>query len=397
MRAIKKRQSATLGLIAALGPFQFDMYLPALPALIIYFSTTDVMVQLTITASLLGMASGQLVMGPITDAMGRRRPLIVALSVFIVASLACLAATNITWMILARYILGFSAAAGFVIVNAFIRDVATGDNAAKLYSTQAAISSLAPVLAPLVGGQLLLLGDWHIVFSALAIMGVGVMVSVLINLPETHPAEKRSPLSFGHTFSSWGHVLLDSRFVTLILLSGLIFGAIASFIAGAPFALQEGFGLTPTQYTYAFAAVTVVMFGANTLNRYLLKHFAAIHLLRYGLSQALLAAVVMVTVNIFEIHSLWITIVGYTLVVSASGFTMANIMGLAMKDHAERAGVAASMIGVSTSLFGAISAPLTSLVFGVDVFGVGTFMSIIIVMAAAVGFIGLRKEVAVRH
>ena len=159
--SIKKRQTATLSLIASLGPFQFDMYLPALPALMLYLNTTDTMVQLTITASLLGMASGQLLVGPLIDALGRRRPLLIALFVFILASIACLLATDVTWMIVARYILGFSAAAGFVINNAFIRDVATGQNASRLYSTQAAISSLAPVIAPLVGGQLLLLGDWH--------------------------------------------------------------------------------------------------------------------------------------------------------------------------------------------------------------------------------------------
>jgi DHA1 family bicyclomycin/chloramphenicol resistance-like MFS transporter len=115
MPKINKRQTATLALIGSLGPFQFDMYLPALPALMLFMHTTDTMVQLTITASLLGMASGQLLVGPIIHALGRRRPLIIALSVFIISSIACLTATNIIWMIVARYALGFSAAGGFVI------------------------------------------------------------------------------------------------------------------------------------------------------------------------------------------------------------------------------------------------------------------------------------------
>jgi DHA1 family bicyclomycin/chloramphenicol resistance-like MFS transporter len=373
------------------------MYLPALPALILYFSTTETMVQLTITASLLGMAFGQVLVGPITDALGRRRPLIIALSVFIVASLACLSATDVTWMVIARFILGFSAAAGFVIVNAFIRDMATGDNAAKLYSTQAAISSLAPVVAPLVGGQLLLFGDWHIVFIFLAFMGAAVMAFVAAYLPESLPIESRSELSFKATFTAWGHVLRDSRFVVLILLGGLLFGSVASFIAGAPFALQQGFGLTPTEYTYAFAMVTVIMFGANSLNRYLLKYVSSISLMRYGLAQGLLAAAVMITINVFEIHSLVLTIVGYALAVSVMGFTMANIMGMAMREHAERAGVAAGLNGFATSLFGAMAAPLTSIVFGADVQGVGTFMSILLIAAALLGFFGLRNEVPVRH
>jgi DHA1 family bicyclomycin/chloramphenicol resistance-like MFS transporter len=288
--SIKKRQTATLSLISSLGPFQFDMYLPALPALMIYLNTTDTMVQLTITASLLGMASGQLFVGPVIDALGRRRPLLIAMSVFILASIACLLATDVTWMIIARYVLGFSAAAGFVINNAFIRDVATGQNASRLYSTQAAISSLAPVVAPLVGGQLLLLGDWHVVFIFLTGLGAAVLAMAAWLMPETLPVEKRTQLSFKTTFASWGEIFRDRRFVAMAVTGGLLFGQVCVFIAGAPFALQDGFNLTPTEYTYAFAAVTIVMFSANAVNRSLLKRFASITLLRYGLSQSIFAA-----------------------------------------------------------------------------------------------------------
>jgi DHA1 family bicyclomycin/chloramphenicol resistance-like MFS transporter len=395
--SIKKRQTATLSLIASLGPFQFDMYLPALPALMIYMNTTDTMVQLTITASLLGMASGQLFVGPLIDALGRRRPLLIAMSVFILASIACLAATDVTWMIIARYILGFSAAAGFVINNAFIRDVATGDNASRLYSTQAAISSLAPVIAPLVGGQLLLLGDWHIVFIFLAGLGVVVLAMAAWLMPETLPLEKRSQLGFRATFASWGDILRDRRFVALAVTGGLLFGQVCVFIAGAPFALQGGFNLTPTQYTYAFAAVTVVMFSANSVNRYLLKKVASVNLLRYGLSQAIFAAAYMSVLNIFSLHTLALSIIGFALSISAMGFCMANIMGLAMRDHAERAGTAAGLIGFTNSLGGAIAAPLTSVIFGLDVVGVTFFMAILLVTAAVVGLLGTRKEKAIIH
>jgi DHA1 family bicyclomycin/chloramphenicol resistance-like MFS transporter len=395
--SIKKRQTATLSLISSLGPFQFDMYLPALPALMLYLNTTDTMVQLTITASLLGMASGQLFVGPLIDALGRRRPLLIAMSVFILASIACLLATDVTWMIVARYVLGFSAAAGFVINNAFIRDVATGQNASRLYSTQAAISSLAPVVAPLVGGQLLLLGDWHIVFVFLAGLGVAVLGMAAWLMPETLPTVKRTQLSFKTTFASWGQILRDRRYVAMAITGGLLFGQVCVFIAGAPFALQDGFNLTPTEYTYAFAAVTVVMFSANAINRSLLKRFASITLLRYGLSQAIFAALFMTTMNIFELHTLATSIIGFALSISAMGFCMANMLGLAMRDHAARAGTAAGLIGFTNSLGGAIAAPLTSLIFGLDVVGVTLFMSILLVAAAIVGLYGTRNEKAPVH
>jgi DHA1 family bicyclomycin/chloramphenicol resistance-like MFS transporter len=395
--SIKKRQTATLSLIASLGPFQFDTYLPALPALALFMHTSDTMVQLTITASLLGMASGQLFVGPLIDALGRRRPLLIALTVFIFASIGCLTATDVTWMIVARYILGFAAAGGFVINNAFIRDIATGQNASRLYSTQAAISSLAPVIAPLVGGQLLLLGDWHVVFIFLTIMGAGVLGMAAWLMPETLAVEKRSQLSFKNTFASWGDILRDRRFVALAVTGGLLFGQVCVFIAGAPFAIEGGFHLTPTEYTFAFAAVTIVMFSANTINRALLKRFASVNLLRYGLSQAIFAALFMTVLNVWHIHTLTLAIIGFALSISAMGFCMANIMGLAMRDHGERAGTAAGLIGFTNSIGGAIAAPLTSLIFGLDIQGVTMFMAILLVSAAIVGLVGTRKEKAVVH
>jgi DHA1 family bicyclomycin/chloramphenicol resistance-like MFS transporter len=392
MPRINKRQTATLSLIASLGPFQFDMYLPALPALMLFMHTNDTMVQLTITASLFGMAAGQLLVGPLIDALGRRRPLIVALSVFILASVACLTATDVTWMIVARFVLGFSAASGFVINNAFIRDVANGQNASRLYSTQAAISSLAPVVAPLIGGQLLLLGDWHVVFIFLTILGGAVLIMALYLMPESLPRESRSTLSFGATFSSWGSVLKDRRFASIAIMGGLLFGQVCVFISGAPFALEGEYHLTATQYTFAFATVTIVMFSANSINRYLLQKIASIKMLRYGLGQALFSALYFTVVNLFGIHLLALTLIGFALAISAMGFCMANLMGLAMRDHGERAGTAAGLIGFSNSIVGAIAAPLTSIFFGLTVVGVTTFMSLFLVAAAVLGFVALAKE-----
>lgn len=397
MPRINKRQTATLSLIASLGPFQFDMYLPALPALMLFMHTTDTMVQLTITASLFGMAAGQLLVGPLIDALGRRKPLIIALSVFVLASIACLSATNVLWMIVARFVLGFSAASGFVINNAFIRDVANGQNASRLYSTQAAISSLAPVVAPLVGGQLLLLGDWHVVFIFLAILGAAVLIMAMYLMPESLPLENRSTLSFGATFASWGSVLKDRRFVAIGLVGGLLFGQVCVFISGAPFALEGEFKLSATEYTFAFATVTIVMFSANSINRYLLQKVASIKMLRYGLSQALFSALYFTVVNLLGIHQLAVTLIGFALAISAMGFCMANLMGLAMRDHGERAGTAAGLIGFSNSIVGAIAAPLTSIFFGLTVVGVTSFMSLFLLAAAVLGFVALRKEMPGAH
>ena len=388
---------ATLVGISSLGPFQFDTYLPALPALMIFLHTSDTMVQLTLTASLLGMASGQLLVGPITDAIGRRRPLILALAVFILSSIACLMANSVEWMIFARFALGFSSAGGFVINNAFIRDSASGQESARLYSTQATIGNLAPVVAPLVGGQLLLIGDWHVVFIFLALLGAAVLAAAVFNMPESLPRANRSALTFGATFKSWGVVLRDWRFVALALTNGLIFGQICVFISGAPFALENDFNLTPTQYTFAFAMITFLMFALSSLNRVFLRRFPAIAMLRYGLFQSAFAGGYLTVMNLIGFHSLPTVVLGLALSVSTIGFCSANILGLAMRDHAERAGVAAGLVGFSNSIVGAVVAPVTSILFGLHAVGITTFMAILLFAAAGLGLISLRKEVGVLH
>ncbi len=388
---------ATLVGISSLGPFQFDTYLPALPALMLFLHTTDTLVQLTITASLLGMASGQLFVGPITDAIGRRRPLIVALTLFIASAIACLLANSVEWMIISRFALGFSSAGGFVINNAFIRDSSEGQESARLYSTQATIGNLAPVVAPLVGGQLLLLGDWHVVFIFLAVLGAAVLTAAVFNMPESLPKAKRSALTFATTFASWSFVLRDRRFVSLALTNGLIFGQICVFIAGAPFSLENDFHLTPTQYTFAFATVTCLMFLLSSVNRVLLRRFSAITMLRYGLIHAGIAGAYLTAMNLIGAYSLPAVVVGLALSVSSIGFCSANILGLAMRDHAARAGVAAGLVGFSNSIVGAVVAPITSLLFGLHVVGVTTFMSLLLFAAAIIGLTSLRKETSVAH
>lgn len=394
---MKKRQAATIAVISALGPFQFDTYLPALPALMLFMNTTDTMIQLTVTASLLGMAMGQLFMGPISDAYGRHRPLLISMAVFTFSGIACLLATDVTWMIFWRFVLGFSAAGGFVINNAFIRDIASGQKAARLYATQAAIFSLAPVVAPLVGGQLLMLGDWHVVFLFLVILGVTVFTMSATLLPETLAIEKRVKLSFKNTFKSWSFVVRDKRFMILASMGGFLFGSIAVFIGAAPFAFQREYNLTPTQYTFVFAGITILLVAANATNRYLLKRVASITMLRYGLAQAGFAGLMMIFMNVFNIRDLWIVMLALGLSVSATGFTSSNITGLAMLHHGERAGVAAGLIGFTMSFGGAVATPITGVLFGINTAGMTAFMSILLISGAVLGLVGMRKELPIKH
>jgi DHA1 family bicyclomycin/chloramphenicol resistance-like MFS transporter len=242
-----------------------------------------------------------------------------------------------------------------------------------------------------------LLGDWHVVFIFLAVLGAAVLTAAVINMPDSLPKAKRSALTFGATFASWKFVLRDRRFVALALTNGLIFGQICVFIAGAPFSLEGDFNLSPTQYTFAFATITCLMFLLSSINRILLRRFSAITMLRYGLIHAGVAASYLTAMNLLGAYSLPAVIVGLALSVSSIGFCSANILGLAMRDHAERAGVAAGLVGFSNSIVGAVVAPITSLLFGLHVVGVTTFMSMLLFAAATLGLTSLRKEVGAAH
>jgi DHA1 family bicyclomycin/chloramphenicol resistance-like MFS transporter len=389
---MNRRKTSTLGVISTLGPFQFDAYLPALPAMAIYFATSDTNMQLTVTASLLGMSVGQLLMGPISDSLGRRRPLLAALVVFTIASLACLWSSNVVWLIISRFVLGLASASGYVIANAYIRDVASGPEAARLFATLASIFSVAPIVAPIIGGQLLNIGDWHVIFIFLAVVGLIVLSLAAVNLPESRPREKRTAFNFSSMLRSWGTAFSDSRFRVLAFTGGLVFGATAVFLAGSPFALQVGFGLTPTQSTFFFALAMVALLTANLVNRALLKRFSSLTMFRFGLVQAMVAALVLLVSPIFQIVSLPLSVIGFGIGLSVMGFTQPNIMNLALQDHAERAGSAAGIVGFFNAFFGAIIAPLTGVFFSVDLFGVSSFIAIVLIAAALVGLIGLRKE-----
>lgn len=380
-----------MALIGALGPFQFDTYLPALPQITEQFNTTPGLVQATVSASLFGMAAGQITIGPISDALGRRRPMLIALAVFVLTALACSLAPNVTWLMIARFVLGFASAAAFVVVNAFIRDSTEGQETARLYSTQASIQSMAPIVAPLVGGILLSFGDWHIVFQFLVIAGTAILATVVVNLPESLVVEKRLELHPVAIAKSYRIVLKDRTLRTIALAGGLHFGMVSGFLATSPYVMEHTFNLTPTQFTYFFAGVTLGILFATQLNRRLLRKFSALQMLKFGMLYSAIGALVLGAVAVFDIVSLPVTTIAFGIANSAMGFIIANGVSLVMQKHGARAGTAAGMNGFVITLTGALFAPLPSLFFAPTVPGLSAFMAIVMIVNAAVTTFNLRR------
>lgn len=383
-----------LVLVTILVPFQFDVYVPAFPQLAVYFSATEAEVQLTLTATLIGMATAQLVIGSLSDALGRRRPMIAMLLLYVASSAACLYAPSIEVMTALRFILGFSASSGFVIVNAYIRDVSTNAEAPRRFATLLTINGVGPLLAPLVGGQLLRFGDWKIVFIFLAILGSISLTSIALKLPESLPKERRGRLQISYMFDNLRLVFADRAFVMMGVTWGLVFAAAATYISGSPFAIQRQFGLTETEYTYMFAFSNLLLLSANFINRHLLKTKAPLTMLRYGMSQAALAALLLGLLSLQGSPPFYLVLAAFGLSVSTMGFTGANATSLALRSHKERAGLAAGMFGFFAFGFAALSAPISGALFGASLSGVLALMAIFLLSASATVLIGLRRKTA---
>lgn len=211
------RLALLLGVFSTLGPFTIDMYLPAFPEIVKQFDTTASLVQFSLTACLLGLGLGQLVMGSLSDVHGRRNPLLISMAIYAISSLACAFAPNIGLLIVSRFVQGFAASAGIVISRAIARDLYSGKELTKFFSLLLLVGNLGPLVAPVAGSGVLSFTTWVGVFIALALLGSYLLLMTKTSLKETLPVERRSPSNFGHQLRSYGLLLRDRRFLGYML------------------------------------------------------------------------------------------------------------------------------------------------------------------------------------
>ncbi|MBY0429799.1 MAG: multidrug effflux MFS transporter, partial [Rhodospirillales bacterium] len=255
-----------LGAVTALGPLSIDMYLPALPSLAADFRADPSLVQLTLSACILGLALGQLVVGPLSDIHGRRRPLLVGLAAYAAASLLCALAPSAGALIAMRFLQGLAGSAGLVIATAMVRDLYTGAAAARFFSMLMLVMGLAPILAPLLGAQVLLLASWHGIFAILTVAGVLLIAVAATLLPETLSHECRHGGGLGATIATFGRFFTDRRFISYALAAGLAFAAMFAYIAGSPFVIQRIHGVSPQAFGMLFGMNAFGLIAASQIN-----------------------------------------------------------------------------------------------------------------------------------
>ncbi|WFE26132.1 multidrug effflux MFS transporter [Solwaraspora sp. WMMD791] len=346
-----------LGTLIAVGPLTIDMYLPALPAIGDDLQTTAAGVQLTLTGTLAGLAVGQLIIGPLSDVWGRRRPLLAGTALHVLASLLCVIAPNIAVLGGLRVVQGFGAAAASVIAMAVVRDLFTGIAFARVLSRLLLVMGVAPVLAPTLGSALLNWTQWRGVFAALAVLGVALFAVTMFGLPETLPPHHRRPARVLDTLRVYGSLLRDRVFVGLVLVAGFAMAALFAYVAGSSFVLQDQYGLDEQQFGIAFGAGAIGMITATQLNVRLLRRYSPQQILLTSLIAALTCGIVLLGFAVTNFGGLAGVLIPLWAVLAATGFALPNAPALALAGHGEAAGTASALLGAVQFGVGALAAP----------------------------------------
>ena len=378
--ALHPRARATvvviLGLLVALGPFTTDLYLPAFPAVQATFRTSDVAIQLTLSATVLGFALGQVLVGPLSDRYGRRTPLLIATTVHVLACLGAAVAPTVGVLAALRLLQGMGAAGGGVVAAAMVRDLFHGHRLVRMLANMGLVSGAAPIVAPLIGSQLLAVLDWRGLFVCLAIYGAGAVALAAIGIGETRTSAARSGSVHATARSRYAAVLRDRVFVGAAVVGGMQGAGLFAYLAVSPFLLQGRYGLSPQQYGVVFATNSVgVILGAQ-LSARVMRRIGPQWILVGTITAQLLSAAALLSTSLFP-ASLVAVLIPLGVFMTACGFTFPCVQVLGLLHHGEEAGTAASLLGLGN--FGL--AAVTPLIVGL----LGASLASSIGVVAAVG------------
>jgi DHA1 family bicyclomycin/chloramphenicol resistance-like MFS transporter len=381
-----------LGLLSAIGPFAIDMYLPALPAIGQSLNADISQVQWSLTAFFISIGAGQLLYGPLADMLGRKKPLYFGLALFLAASIGCALATDVQTLIALRFLQGLGAAAGMAIPRAVVRDLHTGTEAARLMSLLMLVFSVSPILAPLVGSAVIALTGWRGVFWAVAIAAVAGLWMMAVFLKETRPPEERIGSSLGSALAGYALLLRDRHFMGLVLIGSFALGGFFVYLANSPFVLIGHYGLTPTQYSLAFALNAFSFIGASQFVGTLGERFGLAQVVRVAIVGAAVTMVAMLAYYLAGGEQLAVLIGLYLIASAFMGLAIPTSSVLALDGHGAIAGTASALLGTLQMLLGAVMMGLAGLFSDGRPLPmvVGMTLGPLIALALTAGTLGLR-------
>lgn len=374
---------AALGLLAAIGPLATDFYLSSFTAISQDLQISASSVQLTLTGFLIGIAVGQLILGPTSDRYGRRPVMVLSMGVFALTSIAIALAPTIELMIALRVLHGLSGAAGIVVARAIAADLSEGETAVRALSLIAMVAALGPIIAPIIGGGVAATIGWRGALWTLALIAVGLFVLAVVVIPESLPPESRHSGGVGEAIRQFGRLIADRVYVGYLLAFALGYGAMMAYISASPFVVQLvlGFGIFAYSLSYATSAAALIL--ANFTNSRIAPGLGPSRMLRFGQLAATIGALVLLVVAITGQLTLGLLMVSAFVLTAGTGFTMANSSALALARSQSARGSGSALLGATQFGVGALVAPLTG------AWGETTAVPMVVIMAGCVlvGFV----------
>ena len=373
-----------LGALAALGPLSVDMYLPSLPEMAHTFGVPEALAQMTLTTFLIGFSVGMLVYGPLSDAYGRRPILLTGVVLYAIASLCCVLAPTVLSLAGLRFIQALGAGAASVLARAIVRDANPPSQAAKVLSFLQIVTSIGPLMAPLIGGQLLLLGGWRAVFGLLTCYGAVCAVLVMYRVPETWPIERRAPSALRNSFRAYGRLLTDTTALGHLICGGMSYASMFAYIAGTPFVYIDYYKVSPQHYGLFFAINIVGLVGGNTLNAKLVGRLGTLKMITWASGVSVAAALITAVACLTGWGGLPLLACALFFVVSTTGVLGANCVGDLMHRYPNNAGAAAALFGALQFGLGGIA----GIVIGILSNGTPTALGAVILVCGICAFLG---------
>ena len=364
---VRKDKNSSLGLVVILGllamlmPLSIDMYLPALPQIAREFGVSAGSVQMTLNLYILGFALGQLLYGPLADSFGRKPVIAVGTLIFAVAAAACALSQSIEQLIFMRLLHGLSAAAGSVVISALMRDSYSKEEFSRMMSFVMLVTTIAPLMAPIVGGWLLLLWSWHAIFWAISLAAVVTTVLVVTQIKETLPRDRRQKFHLRTTLGNFLSLFRHKRVFSYMLASGFSFAGLFSFLNAGPFVYIELNHISPQDFGYYFALNVVFLFLMTLLNSRSVRRFGPLAMFRLGLLIQFTMGVWLVVVSALNLGFLPL-VFGVAMFIGCVAMVSSNAMAVILEEFPHMAGTASSLAGTLRFGVGALVGALLSTV-----------------------------------
>lgn len=352
-----------LALLAAIGPLSIDTYLPGMPAIAADFGVPFSLVQQSLSAYFIGLAAGQIFCGPLSDRFGRRPVLFVGLVLFLLATLVCVYAPTIGVLIIGRALQGLGASATPAAGRAVIRDVWSGDDAARAMSFVMMVMAVAPLIAPILGGQIFAFFGWQAIFWFMAGVGALLILLVLFRLPETNGPERRTGVNIVDYFRAYGRVLASSRAWGYLLAGGLAYAAVFAYITGSAFVYIEFFGVDPQLFGFLFGLNVIGLTLLNWLNSQQVARFGYLRLLGAGTMVSTSGALFLLACTLTGTGGIIAVVIGLFITISPIGMTGANAISGMLNAYPDNAGAASALFGVSQFGLGALAGIIVGILF----------------------------------